>query len=52
VKYKSTSFQNPGHALNLAKRLNELYKTDEFVVRIMEAGKIFTGKEEKGFYED
>ena len=31
-KYKKTSFSNPGHALNLAKKLNELFKSDEFTV--------------------
>lgn len=31
-KYKKTSFSNPGHAHNLAQRLNTLWKTDEFTV--------------------
>jgi hypothetical protein len=31
-KYKKTSFSNPGHALNLAKKLNELFKSNEFTV--------------------
>lgn len=31
-KYKKTSFSNPGHALNLARKLNELFKTEEFSV--------------------
>lgn len=43
-KYKKTSFQNPGSALALAKRLNNLFGTDEFVVRELMAGNIYTGK--------
>ena len=31
-KYKKTSFSNPGHAHNLASRLNELFRTSEFSV--------------------
>jgi len=31
-KYKKTSFSNPGHAHNLAKKLNQMFKTDEFEV--------------------
>lgn len=31
-KYKKTSFSNPGHAHNLAKKLNSMFKTDEFSV--------------------
>jgi hypothetical protein len=31
-KYKKTSFSNPGHAHNLAKKLNNLFDTDEFAV--------------------
>lgn len=31
-KYKKTSFSNPGHAHNLAQRLNTVWKTDEFKV--------------------
>lgn len=31
-KYKKTSFSNPGHAHNLAKKLNQMFKTDEFSV--------------------
>jgi hypothetical protein len=35
VKYKKTSFSNPGHAFNLAERLNKKFKTDDFeVVRL------------------
>jgi len=31
-KYKKVSFSNPGHARNLAKKLNKLFKTTEFTV--------------------
>lgn len=31
-KYKKVSFSNPGHAKNLAKKLNMLFKTKEFEV--------------------
>lgn len=31
-KYKKVSFSNPGHARNLAKKLNKLFKTTEFSV--------------------
>ena len=31
-KYKKVSFSNPGHARNLAKKLNKLFKTENFAV--------------------
>lgn len=31
-KYKKVSFSNPGHAYNLAKKLNRLFKTTDFTV--------------------
>lgn len=31
-KYKKTSFSNPGHAYNLAKKLNLQFNTNEFKV--------------------
>jgi hypothetical protein len=31
-KYKKVSFSNPGHAHNLAKKLNRLFKTLDFSV--------------------
>lgn len=43
-KYKKTSFQNPGSALSLSRRLNNLFNTTEFVVRELVAGEIYTGK--------
>jgi hypothetical protein len=41
-KYLKTSFPNPGHAFNLAEKLNQRFKTDLFVVRRMEPGRIIT----------
>ena len=37
-KYKKVSFSNPGHAINLAKKLNSLFKTDKFSVVILKQG--------------
>lgn len=37
-KYKKVSFSNPGHAINLAKKLNVLFKTDKFTVVILRQG--------------
>jgi hypothetical protein len=37
-KYKKVSFSNPGHAINLAKKLNSLFKTDKFSVVILKEG--------------
>ena len=31
-KYKKTSFSNPGHAFNLAEKLNSMFNSDEFTV--------------------
>lgn len=31
-KYKKVSFSNPGHAHNLAKKLNEMFKCEDFAV--------------------
>jgi hypothetical protein len=37
-KYKKVSFSNPGHAVNLAKKLNTLFKSDKFSVVLLTAG--------------
>lgn len=37
-KYKKTSFSNPGHAHNLAKKLNSMFKTTEFSVYKLTTG--------------
>ena len=41
-KYKKVSFSNPGHARNLAKKLNRLFNTTDFAVY-----KLSSGEEEK-----
>jgi hypothetical protein len=41
-KYKKVSFSNPGHAINLARKLNTQFKTDKFTVVVLKQGeKIF-----------
>ena len=37
-KYKKVSFSNPGHAINLAKKLNIQFKTDKFTVVLLQQG--------------
>jgi len=37
-KYKKVSFSNPGHAINLAKKLNSQFKTDKFTVVLLKQG--------------
>lgn len=37
-KYKKVSFSNPGHAKNLARKLNSQFKTDRFTVVLLTAG--------------
>jgi hypothetical protein len=37
-KYKKVSFSNPGHAINLAKKLNTLFKVDTFTVVLLAKG--------------
>jgi len=39
-KYKKTSFSNPGHAHNLAKKLNAMFKTKDFAVVKLTEGEI------------
>jgi hypothetical protein len=39
-KYKKTSFSNPGHALNLAKKLNLTFGTEDFQVIKLTAGTV------------
>lgn len=39
-KYKKVSFSNPGHAINLAKKLNRLFKTVEFTVVLLNTGDV------------
>jgi hypothetical protein len=37
-KYKKVSFSNSGHAINLCKKLNALFKSDKFTVVLMKQG--------------
>ena len=40
-KYKKTSFSNPGHAHNLAKKLNDMFNCEDFtVVKLTEGEKV------------
>lgn len=41
-KYKKTSFSNPGHAHNLAKKLNDMFKCKDFAVYRLTNGEIVT----------
>jgi len=41
-KYKKTSFSNPGHAFNLAKKLNEMFKSKDFSVVKLTTGETLT----------
>jgi hypothetical protein len=37
-KYKKVSFSNPGHAINLARKLNTQFRTDKFTVVLLTQG--------------
>jgi hypothetical protein len=39
-KYKKVSFSNPGHAINLAKKLNQMFESTDFQVVRLTAGEI------------
>jgi hypothetical protein len=39
-KYKKVSFSNPGHAHNLAKKLNQMFNCDDFQVVKLTSGEI------------
>ena len=44
-KYKKVSFSNSGHAVNLCKKLNALFKTDKFEVVLLAQGEtVFSQK--------
>lgn len=43
-KYKKCSFSNPGHAFNLAERLNKLFDTNKFQVHRMVIGPVMDEK--------
>ena len=38
TKYKKTSFSNPGHAHNLAKKLNDMFDVQDFKVVMLTSG--------------
>ena len=38
AKYRKVSFSNPGHAINLAKKLNSQFKSDKFSVVLLVQG--------------
>ena len=37
-KYRRVSFSHPGHAFNLAEKLNKMFKCDKFQVFLLDAG--------------
>lgn len=39
-KYKKTSFSNPGHAHNLASKLNEMFNSTDFAVYKLSTGDV------------
>jgi len=39
-KYKKTSFSNPGHAINLAKKLNTMFNCADFQVVTLTSGAV------------
>jgi len=43
-KYKKVAFSNPGHAINLAKKLNKQFKTDLFEVVLLNQGETIYSK--------
>lgn len=46
-KYRKVSFSNPGHAHNLAEKLNTMFKTDGFRVHLLANGEIVEEKTTK-----
>ena len=43
-KYNKVSFSNPGHAFNLAKKLNTMFNTEEFTVVKLTQGETVSEK--------
>ena len=41
-KYRKVSFANPGHAYNLAEKLNVMFKTNRFSVYLLKNGEIIS----------
>lgn len=46
-KYKKVSFSNPGHAFNLAEKLNKLFKTNKFEVFMLTQGQKIEEKDDE-----
>jgi len=46
-KYKKVSFSNPGHAINLAKKLNTQFKSDKFSVVLLNKGEVIYSGNDK-----
>jgi len=44
-KYKKVSFSNPGHAFNLAERLNKVFSTKDFQVVRLTQGEVVNEEE-------
>jgi hypothetical protein len=44
-KYKKVSFSNPGHAFNLAERLNKIFQTDKFQVVKFTQGEVVSERD-------
>lgn len=46
-KYKKVSFSNPGHAFNLARKLNKLFKTESFEVVKLTKGEVISSNDKQ-----
>jgi len=44
-KYKKTSFSNPGHAFNLAEKLNKMFNVQDFTVVKLTEGELVIEEE-------
>jgi hypothetical protein len=44
-KYKKTSFSNPGHAFNLAEKLNKMFNSQDFTVVKLTEGELVVEEE-------
>ena len=44
-KYKKTSFSNPGHAFNLAEKLNKMFNSQDFTVVRLTEGELVVEEE-------
>lgn len=51
-KYKKVSFSNPGHALNLAKKLNEMFKCNDFAVYKLTTGDVVSYDFDDDVYDE